>query len=157
MVSQTIAIILSILPFIELRGGIPLSIASGLNPFDAFFLCTITNILIIIPIFLFLDFLHSRLLIFRWYSYLSDKIIERARKKAMKVQSDMKTFGFIALAIFVAIPLPMTGAWTGTLIAWLLGLKRIKSVIAIASGVIIAGILVTLISVGLINGFNWIL
>jgi uncharacterized membrane protein len=69
----------------------------------------------------------------------------------------MKNLGFLALALFVAIPLPMTGAWTGALIAWLLGLKRWKSFIAIAFGVIIAGILVTLISVGLINGFKWIL
>ena len=152
-----LAIIISMLPFIELRGGIPLAITSGISPLDAFILCTIANIIIIFPIFLFLDFLHFRLLGIKWYKRLSNIFIERTRKKAVKVQKDMKSWGFIALAIFAAIPLPMTGAWTGSLIAWLLGLKRWKSFTAIAFGVIIAGILVTVIYLGLINGLKWVL
>ena len=157
MVSQVIAIVLSMLPFVELRGGIPMALASGMTASEAFSLCVLANIVVIIPIFFFLDFLHFRLLNLKWYKSISDKVIERARKKSVQVQKEMKSWGFIALAIFVAIPLPITGAWTGTLIAWLLGLNKLKSFIAIALGVVIAGILVTLISVGLINGFSWIL
>jgi uncharacterized membrane protein len=65
----------------------------------------------------------------------------------------MEELGYIALMIFVAIPLPGTGAWTGTLIAWTLGLNRLKSFIAIAVGVLIAGLLVLLLSLGVFIGF----
>ncbi len=156
MVSELLAIITSALPFVELRAGIPLAIASGIKPWDAFILCTLVNIIIIIPILLFLDFFHSHFLKFKFYRHLSHKFIERTRKKAVKLQGDMKTWSFIALSIFVAIPLPATGAWTGSLIAWLLNLNRLKSFLAIALGVLIAGFLVTSISIGLISGFNWL-
>ncbi len=65
-----------------------------------------------------------------------------------ELEPQMNKYGYLALAIFVGIPLPITGAWTGTLIAWLLDLNRKKSFIAIASGVIIAGVLVTLATLG---------
>lgn len=149
-----IAAFVSALPVIELRGGIPLALLSGASIWEAFAACVAANIVIIPLIFLFLDFLHSRLLALKWYKWFADKIINHVRAKAHKVEGQMKAWGYIALMIFVAIPLPGTGAWTGSLIAWLLGLKRKNSLIAIALGVVIAGLLVLAITDGLINIFG---
>ena len=60
-------------------------------------------------------------------------------------------FEFIALCLFVAVPLPMTGAYTGTVIAWLFNLERKKSYISLALGVLIAGIIVTAVTLGIKN------
>lgn len=68
----------------------------------------------------------------------------RIQKKAKKLEPQIDKYGYIALALFVAVPLPITGAWTGSLITWLLALNRKKSFAAIALGVLIAGIIVTL-------------
>jgi uncharacterized membrane protein len=73
-------------------------------------------------------------------------------KKAKKVENRFEKFEYLSLVLFVAIPLPGTGAWTGALVSWILGLNRWKSFIAIAFGVTIAGFLVLLLSLGF---FNW--
>ena len=80
------------------------------------------------------------------------KFLEKVQKKADKVQKKMENLGFVALALFVAIPLPGTGAWTGTFVAWVLGLERWKSYLAIGAGVVIAGFIILLASLGLFNG-----
>lgn len=149
------AIILSILPISELRGGIPYGLAtipSTLN--NIMFVssvCIIANILIVIPLFFFFDFLHHRLLGFKPYSSLFNFFIKRIQKRSHQLGPQINKYGYIALAIFVGIPLPLTGAWTGTVIAWLLDLDRKKSFAAIALGVLMAGIMITLASVGLIK------
>jgi len=145
------AIILSILPISELRGGIPLAIASGINPWQAFLICTLFNILIIPLVFLFLDFIHKYLYKIRIYKIIFDKIITRARNKFQKHAGTK--WEYPALFIFVAVPLPGTGAYTGSLIAWLFNLKRRKSILAIALGVLVAGIIITLISFGIFSLF----
>lgn len=145
------AILLSILPIIELRGGIIYAILSGINPFSAFFVCVIANIVIIFFIFFFLDFLHENFMKISLYRRAFGFYIEKLRRKAEKVERKMSVYGFLALTIFVAIPLPGTGAWTGCLIAWLLGLDRKKSILAIAFGVLIAGIIILLASLGIVN------
>jgi uncharacterized membrane protein len=149
-----LAIILSFLPIAELRGGIPLAIITGLNPWLAFILCTIANILVIFFVFFFLDKIHLWLLSYRWYDKSINKILEKAKKRSAKVQRSMDLYGLLALTIFVAIPLPGTGAWTGTLIAWLLKLNRKKAFLSIALGVIIAGIIVTLAVTGIVALFK---
>lgn len=135
---------MSMLPFTELRLSIPYAIAQNANPLITFIVCVIANIFVILPIFLFLDYIHSRLLRIKTYEKLSEMVLGRIRPKSIKVKKKMASYGFPALMFFVAIPLPMTGAYTGTIIAWLLGLERKRSFIAIAAGVAIAGIIVTL-------------
>lgn len=137
------AIILSMLPISELRGGIPLAIAYGLSPITAFLLCTLANIAIIPIVFLFLETLNKLLLKIPAYNSFFHKSIERAQKK---IHKSIEKYGYLGLVIFVAVPLPFTGAYTGTLGAWALGMSKGKSFAAIAVGVILAGIIVTIVS-----------
>lgn len=136
-------ILLSMLPISELRGGIPLAIAYGISPFTAFLVCTLANILIIPIVFLFLVTLNKLFLKIDLYSRFFHHFLERAQHK---IHKQVEKYGYIGLLIFVAIPLPMTGAYTGTLGAWALGMDKKKSFAAIAAGVIVAGVIVTLIS-----------
>jgi uncharacterized membrane protein len=145
--------LLSLAPVSELRGGIPFAIAKGINPWSALVFCVIANILVIPLVFLFLDFLHKRLLHARCYERTFNVFLKRIRKRRDNVEKNIESYGMLALAVFVAIPLPMTGAWAGTLIAWLLGLHKGKSFLAIAAGVIMAGIIITLATLGIIKAF----
>ncbi len=135
------AVLITLLPGIELRGSIVYGIGIGENPILVFLLCTIANILLIFPIFFFLNF------IFPYFEHLPiiQPILERTRGKTNKY---VEKYGFIGLAIFVAIPLPGSGAYSGALGAYLLGMKKRRAMPAIALGVVIAGILVTLAAVG---------
>lgn len=148
------AILLSISPISELRGGIPYAILNGINPLTAFIVCVLANIAIIIFIFFFLDFLHNSFMKLSIYRKIFGFFLERTRKKVDEVEKKMGIYGFLALTIFVAIPLPATGAWTGCLIAWILGLDRKKSILAISLGVFIAGLIVLLTTIGLIKLFS---
>jgi len=146
-----IAIILSILPISELRGGMIYAILRGVNPYAAFLFCTLANILIIFFVFFFLDFLHEHFMKINFYKRFFDYYIEKTRKKVDKFEKNFSIYGFLALTFFVAIPAPITGAWTGCLIAWILGLERKKSILSIALGVLIAGSLVLLASLGIFS------
>lgn len=151
------SILLSLLPVAELRGGIPYAISSGIDPVIAFIFCTLANILITPICFLFLDTLHKLFLKIKIYKKSFNFYVNSIRKRKEKVERAYETYGMIALTIFVAIPLPVTGAWTGTLIAWLIGLKRIRSFLAISLGIIIAGIIVTLIMAEILTTLNFLL
>lgn len=143
------AFILSILPISEIRGGIPLAITLGYNPWISFLVLTLANILIIPLIFFFLDHLNKYFLNLKWYSYLFNKwVVSSRRKIEHKIGTNTE---LLALFLFVAIPLPGTGAYSGVLIAWLFNLKRKKAILAIALGVLVAGIIITLATLGLIS------
>ena len=153
-----IGLLLTVLPIFELRGGLPVVmeyvVRNGLSIWPYFILVLVLNILVILLIFMFFDFLHELLMKLEFYRKVVGRILERVQGKVDKVQERMNRWGYLALMFFVAIPLPGTGAWTGTLIAWVLGLDRWKSFVAIATGVIIAGFLILLLSLGLFNGFH---
>jgi len=136
-------ILLSMAPISELRGGIPLAIASGISPLSAFLICVLANIVIIPIAFLFLDTINILLLKIPSYNAFFHRTLERSRNK---IHKSIEKYGYLGLAIFVAIPLPLTGAYTGVLGAWALGMNKMKSFASIAIGVIIAGIIVTLVS-----------
>jgi uncharacterized membrane protein len=125
----------------------------GVSVWPYFLVVLILNILVIFFIFFFLDFLHKEFMRLKIYKKIIARILNRIQKKADKVEKRLDDLGYVALMLFVAIPLPGTGAWSGTLVAWLLGLDRLKSFIAIALGVIIAGFLILLFSLGLSNWF----
>jgi len=145
-------IILSVLPISELRGAIPYALSHGLNPFLAFALGVIFNSLIMFPVFLFLDYFHGFFMQFNTYKKLFVKYIGRSRKKLEKHIGT--NFEFWAILFLVGIPLPFTGAYTGSILSWFFGLERKKTFLAIFLGVTLAGIVVTLISLGVINFFN---
>jgi uncharacterized membrane protein len=150
-----LTILLSISPISELRGGIPYALSQGFSIWKAFSICVLANILIVLFIMLFLTFFHNLFLKIRWYEKSFGLILRRIEKKSKKIEKSMKNWGYLALFLFVAIPLPITGAWTGTLISWFLGLDKIKSFFAIALGVILAGIIVSLVSMGIIGIFKF--
>jgi uncharacterized membrane protein len=133
-------IILSMLPFSELRGGIPLAVALGINPFLAFIIAVAANIAVVPLIFLFLDYMHEHFMKIPFYARAFNHFLERARRKSEK---KLGQWGYFGLLLLVAVPLPVTGAYTGTLAAWFFELDRKKSMMTIAGGVIIAGIIVS--------------
>jgi uncharacterized membrane protein len=135
---------------VELRGAIPLGIiVYGLNPALVFLVAVIANILVIPLIYLFLTYCYEY---FKKYGRIKG-IVENSRRRA---QPKVDKYGFLGLTLFVAIPLPVTGAWTGTLIAWLLGMEKKRAFMAISLGVVIAGILVTLISLFAASMLFWL-
>ncbi len=152
-----LGLLLTILPITELRGGLPLVVdyclKHSLSVWPWFLIVLILNVLMILVIFLFLDFLHMRLLKLKFYRKFFECYLKRLQKKIDKFEKRFARLGFIALALFVAIPLPGTGAWTGTILAWLLGLERWKSFLAISLGVIIAGIIILFASLGFFSLF----
>jgi len=147
-------ILLSMSPFSELRGGVISAILyHQWNPLTALIICLLANLIVIIPIWFFLDYIHGNLLGIMAYKRFSDKILERMRHKATHVKKKMEKYKWLALTLFVAIPLPITGAYTGSLVVWILGLNRKKSFLFISLGVLIAAIIMTLVTVGGINLF----
>lgn len=141
-----VVMVLAALPISEVRGAILYGLGVGLAPVPVLLLGIIINILIIPILFYLLRIAHFRELAFKLF-----------RKKAEAHIHKNKMFCVLeelALFAFVAVPLPLTGAWTGVLISELLGWNWKKSFIAIAGGVIVAGILVFLGIAGLMKLFG---
>jgi len=148
-------IILSVLPVSELRGSLPLAIIYA-NEYNIpiamiFSLVVLLNILAIFIAFYFLDNIHNFLLKNRFYKKRFESYLERFQKKVDKFERRYSALGFLALTFFVAIPLPVTGAWSGALLSWILDLDRKKSILSISLGVIIAGILMLLGTLGFLS------
>ena len=137
-------ILLSLLPISELRGGIPYAFSQGMNIFVAYALCVFSNILVIPLLYLFLETLHKPLYRIGLYKKLFDFWVTRTQKKA---EDKIGKYGYWGVMLFVAIPLPITGAYTGTLAAWLLKLDKKKAFWYLALGVVIAGIIVSVVTV----------
>jgi uncharacterized membrane protein len=145
------AVLLSLLPIAELRGGIPYALANGMPVAAAFALCVLVNMLVGPIGWLFLSTLHRLLSRWRPYASVFERLVQRARRK---VHAAVERWGYWGLAVFVAIPLPFTGAWTGVLGAWVLGMEVRKSLAAVAAGVLIAGLIVTLVAFFGIKAFS---
>jgi uncharacterized membrane protein len=152
-----IALFLAIAPISELRGGMPVAvdyaIKNNLHPLPLMMLIVLANIVIIFFLFLFLDRFHNGFMKFNWYSRFYGSYLKRIQGKIERFEKNHSAYGMVALALFVAIPFPTTGAWTGTIMAWLLGLDRKHSLIAIIIGVIMAGTIMGLASLGILNMF----
>jgi uncharacterized membrane protein len=135
------AIFLSLLPISELRGGIPYAVASGMNIVTAYIVCVISNIFVIPILYLFLETLHRPFYRIKPYRYIFDRWVIRTRRRA---EASVARYGYWGVMLFVAIPLPVTGAYTGTLAAWLLNLKKSRAFWYLALGVVIAGVIVSI-------------
>jgi uncharacterized membrane protein len=134
--------VLTAIPWVELRGSIPLAIALGWDPVAASALCVLANCLVIAPAHLFLDVFYRRWLA-RYPIFRGAVEGVRGRGAAM-----VERYQLLGLALFVAIPLPGTGAYSGVTLAWLLGLRRWPAMGAVALGVLGAGAAVTLVASG---------
>ncbi|MBE6985578.1 MAG: small multidrug export protein [Ruminococcaceae bacterium] len=137
-----ITFLISMVPVIELRGAIPYAIGVGLEPWLAFTLSVIGNM---IPVPFILLFIRK---IFDWmkrYEKLS-KIVTKLENRAANKSESVKKYELVGLCILVAIPLPGTGAWTGALVAALMDMRIRRALPTIFLGVVIAGIVVTLVT-----------
>lgn len=141
---EIIIFIVSLLPILELRGGLIAAALLGVDWSIAFPICVIGNVLPIPIILLFIrkifDFIKKTN--FLWLGKVVTKIDEKAQNKS----KSMNTASLLGLFLFVGIPLPGTGAWTGALVANILNIKPLKSFITIILGVIAAGIIMSTIT-----------
>ena len=142
-------IIISALPVLELRGAIPIAIGVyGMSPTSAYLLAVVGNMIPVIPLLLYLDPVSSYLRSFWIFDSFFTWLFERTHRN----HSDrFEKFGILALTLFVAVPLPVTGAWTGCAAAFVFGIKFRHSFLAILAGVLIAGLIVSTLTVTGIN------
>ena len=146
-------IFIASLPVSELRGAIPWATAMGMSWREAFVYAYIGNFIPVIPLLIFLEPV-SRFLR-RWgpFDRFFEWLFARTRRKGKLVER----YEFFGLIIFVGIPLPVTGAWTGTIAAFLFGIPLWRAVIAVLCGIFVAGCVVTLATQGVVQVFNFIL
>ena len=140
-------LVTAMLPILEIRGAIPVGVASGLDPWLAFAVGFVGN-MVPIPILILLtrkviEWLKKHNMLVKLTAWLENK----GSKGAQKVQK----YSFWGLFILVAIPLPGTGAWTGALVASLLDMRLKRALPAIAMGVAVAGLIVLLVTYGVIS------
>ncbi|MFQ6054459.1 MAG: COG2426 family protein [Methanosarcinales archaeon] len=137
-------LIFAMLPISELRGAIPIAISFGIDPITTYFLAVIGNIIPVIPLLLFLDPVSNYLRRYNIWNRFFTWLFTRTHRNHSE---RFEKYGTIALTIFVAIPLPVTGAWTGCAAAFVFGIKFKHALPAIILGVMIAGVIVTVITV----------
>ena len=147
--------LVSMVPLIELRGGVPIAVGMGLDYFPALIVCVIGNMLPVPIIYFFarkvLEWGRDKKYIGKFFTYCIEKgehggqrLIKRAGKGGL----------FLALMLFVGIPLPGTGAWTGTLAASFLNMGIKSTSLAVSLGVILAGIIMGIVSLTGVHVFG---
>lgn len=150
---EYVVIIVGALPISELRGAIPLALSFGMPLVKAFWLSVLGNSIFVAPaLFLFAP-VSNRLRKFKLWSGFFDWIFERTKRKANIIEK----YEALGLAIFVAVPLPMTGAWSGVIAASLFKIRFRYAFLAIITGVIVAGLIVSGLCVLGINGWRAII
>lgn len=141
-----IVFFVSMVPLIELRAALPMAIAMGLPTVASYVLCIIGNMIPVPFIFFFarkvLEWGADKKYIGKFFTFC----LEKGHKGGEKLKEKAGRGLFIALLLFVGIPLPGTGAWTGTLAASILDMDFKKSVIAVMSGVLLAGVIMAVVS-----------
>ncbi|MGB2599492.1 MAG: small multi-drug export protein [Candidatus Omnitrophota bacterium] len=138
MNKELAVVVLAALPISELRGAIPLALAMGFSPLKAYALSFAGNLIPIIPLLFFLQPIADRLRHIKIFERFFDWLFERTRRKATLIER----FEALGLILFVAIPLPVTGAWTGCVAATLFKIRFRYALAAIICGVAIAGLVV---------------
>ncbi len=145
---------ISMVPLIELRGAIPYAVGFGLDMRLSYIICILGNMLPVPIIFLFarkvLEWGADKPVIGKFFTFC----LEKGHKGGVKLQEKAGRGLFLALLLFVGIPVPGTGAWTGTLAASLLDMDFKSSVIAVLLGVILAGIIMGLLSAGVFGAIG---
>lgn len=146
---ELIVFIISILPILELRGGLIAASLLNVSPLTGYIVSIIGNTLPVPFILLFinkiLDWMRKSKI--KWMNKLSKWLDKKARKH----KDSIEKYGYLGLTLFVGVPLPGTGAWTGCLAASVLNMDKKKSFISIMLGIIMASIIMMLISYGLLK------
>lgn len=144
---EVIIFIVSLMPILELRGGLLAATLLDVEFVTAAVICIIGNVL---PIPIVLLFLKKVLELFERWS-VTKKIVSWLEKKVEDKREQIDKYGYLGLIIFVGIPLPGTGAWTGSLLAVMLGMNRKKSFICILIGVLMAAVIMSILSYGILG------
>jgi uncharacterized membrane protein len=153
MTPELYVLLVAALPVVELRGAIPLGVALGLSPWESFLLALLGNLLVV-PV---------ALLLLPWAVEVATRVplLRRAwealeARVRLKGEEQVQRLGALGLFLFVAVPLPGTGAWSGSVLAVVLGLKRRYALLAISLGVVAAGLLTLLLTGGAVAGLNYL-
>lgn len=154
MKKYLIVLLISMVPLIELRGAIPYAVAFGMPTVPSFIIAIIGNMIPVPFIFLFarriLEWGKDKKVIGKFFTWC----LEKGERGGEKLKTKAGKGLYIALLLFVGIPLPGTGAWTGTLAASLLNLDFKKSTLAAIGGVLLAGTIMLLASLGVLGAVN---
>lgn len=144
---EMVIFIISMIPILELRGGLIAASLLQVPITTAVPICIIGNV---IPVPFILLFIRQ---IFKWFRNvpLIGGIIRRLEKRAMSKSDSIKQYEFWGLVFFVGVPLPGTGAWTGSLIAALLEVDFKKAVLAVLLGIAVATVIMSIVSYGLLG------
>lgn len=133
-----VTLALSVLPISELRGAIPYAYLNNIPLWESYLISVFGNLLVIPIGMVFFAIVEKVLYRFSFFKNLFDS-------KTDKVRKNIARYGYIGLTLFVGIPLPITGVWTGLCGAWFLRLDKKKSSLALAMGVLISGLIVSLV------------
>lgn len=144
---EILIFVISMLPILELRGGILAAALLDMNPIKSYIICVIGNI-IVIPIALYLlEYIFKVLKKINFFN----KIIIKIENKCLSKKDKLDKYGYLGLVLFVGIPIPGTGAWTGCFLASLLKMDKKKSFIAAMVGVFLASVIMMLLSFGILK------
>jgi uncharacterized membrane protein len=141
----TLTMLVSMVPVVELRGGIPFGVAAGLPVWEAWLAAVIGNL---IPVPFIIVYIRR---IFQWMRRRSqrlNRLVDRLERKAGRKMAAARKYEYLGLFILVAIPLPGTGAWTGSLVAALLDMPLRRAVPSILAGVVAAGLAISILAFG---------
>lgn len=139
------SVFVSMLPIVELRGGIPIAVGLGLEPRVAIPVCVLGNIIPILPVLLVIRQL------FRWmrsFSPWTARLVGMLERRVNKHRDVLDKYAWMGLAVLTAIPLPGTGAWTAAMLAGLAGVRFRQAVPAISLGVACAAAIMSVLSYG---------
>ena len=145
---ELLVFFISCTPVLELRGGLLAATLLHLKPLSSFIICILGNLLPLPFIIWFITPIFSRMKKTRFLR----PIVEKLENNALAKQEQIEKYKFWGLMIFVAIPLPGTGGWTGALIAAIMGMDKRQALVSTSLGVIIAGMIMMLVSFGFIGG-----
>lgn len=137
--------LVAMVPVVELRGAIPFGVVRGLNLWTAIIASMLGNL---VPVPFIILFIRKIFAWMRAHMPKLDGLVIRMEKKAEKNRAAVEKYAFWGLVILVAIPLPGTGAWTGALVAAMMEMRLKRAFPAIAIGVAIAGVIVSVITYG---------
>ncbi|OUN25453.1 small multidrug export protein [Pseudoflavonifractor sp. An85] len=140
-----LTLLVSMVPVIELRGGIPFGVAAGLPVWAAYLAAVIGNL---IPVPFIVVYIRRIFMFMRQHMPRLNSLVDKMEQKAHLKSASVLKYQYLGLAIFVAIPLPGTGAWTGALVAAFLDMRLNRAMPSIAGGVLSAGLIISILSYG---------
>ncbi|MEG1875790.1 MAG: small multi-drug export protein [Angelakisella sp.] len=141
---------ISMLPIIEIRGGVPAGVAMGLDFWQSYLVSVAGNLLPVPVLILF----SKQVVSFLAKKHICGDFFTKLIAKADEKSKTLGKYELLGLMLFVAIPLPGTGAWTGSLVAAVLRMRLLPAFCAIALGVLIAGLLMGILSFGLLGAIG---